>query len=63
MSRNIKCVIVHFTDLGRPPDLYKDIEFVNFDESFIEVVKSEDCSINYPTFNVLKVEQYSERVD
>jgi len=62
MSRDIKCVLIHFTDLGRPPDLYKDIEFVNFDGEFIEVV-TKNFSINYPTFNILKVEQYSERVD
>ena len=63
MGRDIKFAVIHFVNGFPGPDIHKDIEFINFDEDFIEVVMSENCSINYPTFNILKIEQYSKRVE
>lgn len=63
MSRDIKCAVIHFVNGFPGPDIHKDIKFINFDDEFIEVVMSANCSITYPTFNVIRIEQYSEKVD
>jgi len=63
MGRDIKCAVIHFVNGFPGPDIHKDIKFINFDDEFIEVVMSADCSITYPTFNVIRIEQYSEKVD
>lgn len=63
MSKRIQSAVIHFNGFTAP-DIHKDIECVNFDPDFIEVMyKDSDSSSTYPTWNVLKVEQYWEEVD
>lgn len=64
MSKRIQIAVVHFVNQFPGPDIHRDIECVNYYEDFIEIIsKNSDFSSTYPTFNVLKVAQYSEEID
>lgn len=62
--KRIQCAVVHFNySFPLPPEIFRDIECVNFDQDFIEIqMKDSDSSSTYPTSNVLKVVQYSEEI-